>query len=91
VSKSLKETLIVLGGVEPLCPEDFLPSVVPSVVQICDVEEFLVLGWDVFQEGKNSASWMFISENVEYEPFFGYESVSILRNPAGNVRLDAPR
>jgi hypothetical protein len=91
VSKSLKKTLIVSGSVQPLCPENFLPFVVPSVAQICDVEEFLVLGWNVFQEGKDSISWMLISENVEYEPCVGYESVSILRNPAVNVRLDTPR
>jgi len=91
VSKSFKETLIVLGSVEPFCSEDFLSSVVPSAVQIRDFKEFLVLGWNIFQEGKDSSSWMLISENVEYEPSFGCESVSVLRNPAGNVRLDAPR
>jgi hypothetical protein len=33
---------------------------------------------------------MFISENVEYEAFFGYEGVSVSGNPDFRRHFDAP-
>jgi hypothetical protein len=55
------------------------------------VEEHFQIGWDVFQEGENLSVWMFVSKNVEYEPLFGCESVSVCRSPAFEGRFEAPR
>jgi hypothetical protein len=89
--KSLEETSIVLGSVEPLCPKNFLPVVGPAVRQEINAEKFLVRGWNVLQEGEDTSNRMFISQSIEYESVFGCESVSVFRNPAFNLRLDAPR
>lgn len=55
------------------------------------MKKLLELGGNVLQKGENPVAWMFISESVEYELLFSYESISIYWNPIfASARLGTP-
>jgi hypothetical protein len=85
------EGLVVFGGVEFFCAEKLPVPELPGALQHLHVEESLVFGWDVLEERENCAFRMLVAKRVEDEAFYGYEGVSVCRNPVGWFRFDAPR
>jgi hypothetical protein len=83
-SERCDERFVVLCGVKFFRPEKLFLAVLPSALQHVDVEKRLELGWDIFQERKNSLVGMLIPESVEDEAFFGYEGVSVSWNPVSS-------
>jgi hypothetical protein len=49
------------------------------------------LGGDVLEKRENPVDGMFIAEGVEDEAVFGYERVSVSRNPISRCRFNTPR
>jgi hypothetical protein len=65
--------------------------VFPGVFKVLEVEKILERRRDVLQKGEDAGFGMFVSEDVENETFFRYESVAVFWNPFSRTRCRAPR
>ena len=73
----LYESLIVLRRVKFLRPKKLRLAVIPSSCKHVNVEECLILGWNVLEEREHVLFWVLISEGVEDEAFLRDVRVSV--------------
>jgi hypothetical protein len=65
--------------------------VIPAVFKVPEVEKILERRRDVLQKSEDAGFGVFVSEDVENETLFRYESIAVFGNPVSQTRCRAPR